>query len=183
MPNRYTTAACVLMLAALLFVMPAAPVKAFAWSSSDLVGYGTEDFLTVTPSWTVNGDIYTYTYLLNNTTPHRSIETFDLTMPDVVKVGDLDGFSGPAGWVLTVRTDFNQLDWMVDTGVALAPGESTAFQFTTKFGPSYTKDVVAAAHNGLGFSGDTFGPIPEPGSLAALCCGLVSLVGLKLRRE
>lgn len=151
------------------------------WGPSDLVATQTAQKATVTPSWTQSGSIYTYTYVLANTTL-SDIDSFYLTMPAEVDVAGLWGFSGPSGWRFSVRA-VSLLDWTNNTGDAIAPTETGTFSFSTNYAPSTSMIVVAACEGGRAFSGDTYGPAPEPGSMLALMTGFIGLAGLKLRRR
>lgn len=151
------------------------------WGPSYLEATGTTDKPIVTPSWTLSGGAYTYTYALTNTTL-TGIDSFYLTMPATLDLAELSGFFGPSGWRASIRAG-NLLDWTNDTGASIASTLTGTFSFSSAVSPSSSKVVVAACEGARTFSGDTYGPVPEPGSLVALMTGLIGLVGLKLRRR
>ncbi len=124
----------------------------------------------------------TSTDLTNNTT-QTYIESFELTFKPAVDLSKVTIVSGPDDWWGQVRTLFNQIDWSNDGGDPIALGGTATFAIKTKYGPSYTPVVVAACHDGLGWSGDTYGPIPEPCSIIALLSGIIGLAGFRRQRR
>lgn len=180
MLRRVTTSTC---LAALGIALLLSPCAATAWPSSELYAYGSSETLTVSPSYSIDGDYYIYEYVLTNNTAHTDIESFELTLSPTLDMNQITIVSGPDDWWAQVRPLFHQIDWTNDEGDPIAPGGSATFKIRTKYGPSASPVVVAACHDGLGWSGDTYGPIPEPSSVIALASGLVALAGFKRRKR
>ena len=148
-----------------------------------LFNYNQTLWVELTPSYSLSGGVYTYTYDLNNITSDKTIEEFILTLPGTVPVSGLGSITGPSGWQGMLRLGFNQVDWYNDTGSSILPGHTGTFTFTSTFGPSTEAIAGAACQNAVGLSGSTFSPVPEPGSLVAFATGLIGLIGLKLRRR
>jgi hypothetical protein len=174
--------ALVLCCLGLAVALLSSPGFAFAWGPSDLTAYGSDEKVVVTPSFAPDGDYYIYTYEYNNTA-RNEIESIDLTFPDSVDVMAFSELTGPWGWGWTRRAAEHQIDCTVGIGDPLAAGDTASFSFRAKYAPSTTKVVTATARDGVGWNGDTYGPIPEPSSLAALMFGAVSLVGFRLKRR
>lgn len=179
MLRRVATVAC---LAALGIVFLLSPGAASVWPSSELYAYGSTETLTVTPSYSIDGDYYIYQYVLTNNTAHTDIESFELTLAPTLDMNEITIVSGPDDWWAQVRPLFHQIDWSNDSGDPIAPGGSATFKIRTKYGPSAGPAVVAACHDGLGWSGDTYGPVPEPSSIIALMCGVMGLAGFRRKR-
>jgi len=180
MLRRVTTIAC---LAALGIAVVMSPGAAMGWPSSELHAYGSSETLTVTPSYSIDGDYYIYEYVLTNNTAHTDIDSFELTLAPTLDMNEITVVSGPDDWWAQVRPLFHQVDWTNDGGDSITPGGSGTFKIRTKYGPSADPVVVAACHDGLGWSGDTYGPVPEPSSVVALMSGLAALAGFRRRRK
>lgn len=146
---------------------------------------GTSEVLVVTPSYAASGSSYAYSYALNNQTANDVIIGFNLSLPGGVPVGEFSSLVIPTGWECIVRTSTNRLSWQYtgDDSLGLQPGGTMTFGFTSAFAPSATQNALVSSQDSFGFSGTTFGPVPEPGSLLALATGMIGLVGLKLRRK
>lgn len=153
------------------------------WPTTDLYAYGSTETVAVTPTFTMDGDYYIYQYVLTNNTVKANIGTFYLTFDPIIDVNKLTVVSSPLGWRSTIRTKFNQIAWVNITGSTIAPTDSAIFSFKTLYSPLMTTSVIAACYGGLGWSGDTYGPVPEPSSIIALMCGVVGLFGYKLKRK
>jgi len=177
---RVLVAVCLVIAGASLVASPSA---AIVWPSSDLTAYNSSEVLTVTPSWTMDGSYYVYQYSLKNKTAHTYIESFELTFAPTLDFSKFFVVSGPTDWFGRVRGQFHQIDWTIDMGDPIGPNQTGVFTIKSTYGPSAAPVVVAACHDGLGWSGDTYGPVPEPSSVAAMVCGLVGLVGLVRKRR
>lgn len=157
-----------------------------AWEPSSMYAVGISETLLITPSWTQVGSDYVYSYALTNQTAVEEIVGFTLAFPAVVPVASLTAIVSPAGdWTAYVRTSTNRINWRLGevSADALKPGQTFTFGFTSAFAPSDVKNMYASSQDSYGFSGMTYGPVPEPGSLMALAMGLAGLASIKLRRK
>jgi hypothetical protein len=185
MLTRFITISCLAALATALLLSPGAAV---GWPSSEMYSYGPPGTptLTVAPSYSIAGEYYIYYYDLTNNTSNMMVDSFDLTLPAAVPVDSaLSDFGGPDGWISLTRhsESINIIDWLNDTGESVMPGETARFSFKTKSAPSATMVVTADCHDSWGWTGDTYGPIPEPSSIVALMFGIVGLAGFRRTRR
>ena len=154
------------------------------WTDCILTVHGMTETVKLTPSYEASGSGWIYTYVLTNTSdPYRvEITAFTLTLPTAAPVSSCTELEHPAGWQVTIRTMFNQLDWNNVSGNDIAYGQTGTFKFSTAFGPSSDKPGMASSQDALGFSGKSYAPVPEPASFVALLAGIGGLVGLRRRR-
>lgn len=151
------------------------------WGDCILTVYGSPQTVKLIPTFEQSGGAWIYTYVLDNTAT-VDIAGLTLTLPSVVLVSGCVGIDLPVGWQLSKRVSFNQLDWQNSSGNDIHAGQTGTFKFSSKFGPSSTKTAAASCNDALGFTGTTFSPVPEPGSLLALLAGIGGLVGFRKRR-
>ena len=175
-----TILACLAVLATMVL---ASSAVCAAWTPTTLTTFGSSQTLALTPSYAGSGPFHYEYDLTNPTTGGEPISGFTLTFPTAVPVSSFTNITGPAGWDIVVFPRFNYVDWNQNTGTGLYPGHTMSFSFTSSFEPSSTPVVWAGAFTGMGFSGRTYGPIPEPASVLALVAGLLCFAGLRLRRK
>jgi|GEM_PF-1397766 len=183
MTNKYL-AVCVV---ALLLLMGGA---AYAdWTASYLKA-DSGDQLKLTPACTAVAGGFAYTYDLENLTPKDNIVGFTLVLPWVVNVNDLTNIVVPADWRASVTRDEiggvqeNLIHWRALTDqAAIVPTAMKTFGFTSIFGPSAQEAAEASSLDSQGYSGDTFGPVPEPATVMSLIAGIAGLVSLRRRRS
>ena len=161
------------------------------WEATKLLPNTGDGWLLVTPTYTINGSDYIYSYNVKNETATDRVMGFTIVIPWAVPVNEFTDIVTPTGWefnytrynVGSLYT--NKVNWDINgnESIAIQSGESKTFGFTSKYGPSATQDASASSANMLGYTGYTYGPVPEPGSLAALFMGLAGLGMLKLRKK
>lgn len=179
---------CLVLCAVALLAVACGAVQA-DWTASDLYAVN-GDHLTLTPTYTPITGGFAYSYNLANMTTTDNIVGFTLIIPWVVDVESFTDIVTPAGWNPKLShyeqegVQINRINWRALTDpVAIEPGGSKTFGFTSVFGPSAQQEASASSIDQQGYSGTTFTPIPEPASFASLMVGLMGLVSLRLRRK
>jgi len=163
-------------------ILFAATVAASA-ATSQLTASGTSWELQLDSSYVPDAGAYDYTYTLTNTTQSDYIVGFSLNLA----VNGVTNIVSPTGWgALELNSGSGEyIEWQSSSPstVSLAPGSQAVFGFTSIYA-SVVNNTLAGAQDDYGYGGTTSGPaVPEPGSIVALCCGLVGLMGLKRRSK
>ncbi|MGI6296545.1 MAG: hypothetical protein ACOX3G_10705 [Armatimonadota bacterium] len=172
----------------MMFVMAAVVVLcsgAFAaWEPCEMRATPTQQVAILTPSWSLDSGVYTYSYELYNTTKNE-IDGFMIHLPDYIDTSKLWGFAQTGDWHFTVRPG-NFLDWQNYPFVeGLLVGDRMTFSFKSYYMPDNADDLWANCEAGFLFGNATYGPgpneIPEPATCLMLVSGLVCLIGVKRR--
>lgn len=171
----------------LLAVLLTASAGIAAWEPSELIATPfTQQKAILTPSWTFDGTVYTYSYELHNTT-YNVIDFFCLIMPSYINTAELFDHSNPGDFRYTLKLN-NICDWTNFNvhGPGLGVGEKMIFSFKSYYIPDDVKDVKSNTEAGFLFGNMTYGPgpniVPEPASCLALAAGLIGLVGMRRKR-
>jgi hypothetical protein len=151
--------------------------------------------LTPSVSFDSVSSLYTYQYLVSNTsdpTTGDSLADFTLAVPTTA---DLSAIVTPAGWGASYTAGDQTIDWSAnDFSSLLAPGQSLTFALSSPLGPGDTLYSVTGLTPDLsgvdtllgatqGPQGSAFTAVPEPSSLAlVLLVGIPGAIGWIWRR-
>ncbi len=155
-----------------------------AWESCEMRATPTLQVAILTPSWSLDSGVYTYSYELLNTTKNE-IDGFMIILPSYIDTSKLWDFSPNGKWHFTLR-QANYLDWQnTPMTQGLVVGDSMTFSFKSYYMPGDSADAWANCEAGFVFGNATYGPgpteIPEPASCLVLITGLAGLIGIRRR--
>ncbi len=155
-----------------------------AWEPCEMRATPTLQVAILTPSWSLDSGVYTYSYELYNTTKNE-IDGFMIHLPDYINTSKLWGFSPTGKWHFTLRQG-NYLDWQnTPMTQGLVVGDRMTFSFKSYYMPDDADDLWSNCEAGFLFGNATYGPgpkiIPEPATCLVLITGLAGLIGIRRR--
>ncbi len=133
--------------------------------------------LVLTPNITSSGGVYTYDYnIMNDTSSDLALVNLYVPMgqDQIWNVMTPSGFQGVYDSGLGIVT------FLSDSSTISSGFQGDGFSFQSNDAPG-TINTSALTINGQSLVGSTAGPVPEPGSLAAMTA-MSSILGLSLLR-
>jgi hypothetical protein len=139
--------------------------------------------VVVSPTVTPNGNLFHYDYSVTNNTGN------DLLLVDVQVLTDpltIQNLMAPSGFQIAYDSGLGLLTFLEDSSL-FGTAPVSGFTFDSSVKPSFTTFAGLVLDGNGGFihvSGNTLGPVPEPGSLTLLCAlGSGGIVWIRRRKR